>query len=145
MDAVFELNGLASREWFDQLSQNLRESGGVALDDLLKIQPAGVFGAALPARFKAHLDTAAQLATVLTAVVTLYPAVLGGSPGQCRFTIADSSTRAEVVVPCDKASSPEFAAAIEAAVAKLREAPSSITVDPVRGPLEKSARGVGQS
>jgi hypothetical protein len=145
MDAVFELNGLASGGWFDQLAQNLPEMGGVAPGDLFEIRPpAGTMGAAWTPKFKARLETAAQIAAVLSATVALYPAGFGGSTNQCRLTFADSSTHVEVVVPCDEADSPKFVTTIEGVVAKLREPPSSITVDPVIAPLEKSAPSVGQ-
>src|ERR1700679_1968734 len=98
MDAVFELNGIASGGWFDRLTQKLPEMGGVAPGDLFEIRPpAGTMGAAWTPKFKARLETAAQIATVLSAVLALSPAVLGGSSDRCSFTFTDSSDHVEVV------------------------------------------------
>ena len=145
MDPVFELNGLASGAWFEQLAQNLPGTGGVAPADLFEIRPAvGTMGAAWTPKFKAHLQTAAQIAAVLSATVTLYQAGFGGSTDQCKFGFTDGSTRVEVVVPCDEAHSPAFVTTIEGVVAKLQGPPSSITVDPVSAPLETSAPGARQ-
>lgn len=144
MDAVFKLNGLASGEWFDQLAHNLPEKGGVAPGDLFEIRPPpGTMGASWTPKFKARLETASQIAAVLSAIVALYPAAAGGSTDECKVIFTASSTHVEVIVPCDEANSPQFVTTIEGTVAKLGEPPSSITVDPVIAPPEKSAPGVG--
>src|SRR5437773_2108575 len=121
MELVIELRGLASSGWFEELTKSLAMTN-LANVQLSELRPApGTFGAILTPKVKARLSTAAELATVLSLIVSLYALIPGTQSCQVRFT--SGSTRVEMVVPCQRSPSSEFATTVTNALAKFSGEP----------------------
>jgi hypothetical protein len=136
VETVIELSGLTRAGWFEELTSGLSAASEVAPSSLSEVRaPPGTFGASATEKFKAHLQTAAQLAAVLSASIALYPASVGGTAKTCELRITDGATSATLVVPCQATQSPAFVQMLDGALAKLQSEPASITISPTDATL----------
>jgi hypothetical protein len=132
METVIELRSLTRAGWFEELTSGLSVASEVTPSSLSELRaPPGTFGASATEKFKARLQTAAQLASVLSASIALYHSGAGGTVKTCELSITDGATSAALVVPCEASQSPAFARTLEGALAKLQREPTSITISPM--------------
>lgn len=137
MELVIELRGLESPNWFEDLTRKMRANPDLANVQLFEVRPTpGALGASRKTKVKAHLSakdvlsTAAELAGIISLVVTLYT----GSPTptqSCQVRFATDSTQVEMVVPCKEAASPEFVTTVTDALAKFSGETPKIDVVPI--------------
>lgn len=137
MELIIELRGLQSPNWFEDLTRRMGANPDLAHVQLFEVpQAPGTFGASRKAKVKAHfsakdvLSTAAELAGIISLVVTLYTG--SATPSQsCQIRFATDSTQVEMVVPCKEAASPEFVTTVTDALAKFSGETPKIDVVPI--------------
>lgn len=133
MELIFKLEGLESHNWFEELNKSLATRPDRTIR-ILKVQPPpGTLGAFWTPTMKAYLTTAAEVATILSLLATLYQ----GSSDTCKFQLTDGSKHVEILLPCKATPPADLVSSVTNALAKLQGKPTTIAVTPQKPQTRK--------
>lgn len=133
METVIEIRGLDLPGWFEELTSRLDAEGDIAPASLSALRaPPGAVGASAAERFRAHLQTAAQLASVVCASIALYHLGDGAATNSCEVSVTDGASSVTVVLPGKSSQSLDPTQVLEGILAKLKGTPNSIIITPAK-------------